>query len=167
MMKRVWWVLLFVAAPALGAQTPADSEPEARAHRLRAEVERRFAERVRTELGLSDAQASKLRATHEKFGARRRALMRQQFERRQALQGQMRPGVEADPDSVRKLMDALQDGRAELLRFEEEEDREMAGYLTPVQRAQFQLMRQRFLERVQELRRERRGMRPDRPRRRL
>jgi hypothetical protein len=52
-------------------------------------------------------------------------------------------------------MDALQAGRAEMLRIEEEEDREMAGYLSPVQRAQLQIMRQRFSERVQELRRER------------
>lgn len=155
-MKRLLWVVLFAAAPVLGAQAPADT---AGAERLRQEIERRFAERVKIELGLSDEQAAKLKATHERFGERRRPLMRQQFERRLALQGQMRPGVAANADSVRRLMDGVQGGRAELFKLDQEEDREMAGYLTPVQRARFQLMRERFLQRVQEMRRERGGMR--------
>ena len=155
-MKRLLWVVLLAATPVLGAQTPPDT---AGAEGLRQEIERRFAERVKTELGLTDEQAAKLKATHERFSDRRRALMRQQFERRLALQGQMRPGVAANADSVRKLMDGVQAGRAELFKLEQEEDREMAGYLTPLQRAQFQMMRERFLQRVQEMRRERAGMR--------
>lgn len=131
---------------------------------MRAQIEQRFAERVKADLGLTDDQAGKLRATQERFGQRRRALMRQQFERRRALQGQMQPGVAANADSVRKLMDGMQAGRAELLRIEQDEDREMAGYLTPVQRARYQMMRQRFVERVNEMREGRGGGRRDRMR---
>ncbi len=97
----------------------------------------------------------------------RRGLMRQQVERRMALNDQMQPGVAANSDSVRKLMDGLQGGRAEMLKVEQDEDRDMAGYLTPVQRARYQEMRRRFLDRVNEMRQERRerrgvgpGMRP-------
>ena len=159
-MKRLLWVLVFAVAPTLGAQTPSDTAgPE----RLRAEIEQRFAERVKVELGLTDEQVTRLKATQERYGERRRALMRQQFERRLALQGQMRPGVQANADSVRKLMDGFQAGRAELFKLEQEEDREMAAYLTPVQQAQFQMMRERFLQRVQEMRRERAMMRGREP----
>ena len=158
-------VLLFVlaGAPAAAAQEP-PAPPEGRGdsvrvERLRIEIERRFAERVQVELGLSGDQATKLRATQERFGARRRELLRQQFLHREALQRQMRPGVGANAESVRVHMDGMQAGRAGLVQLEQDEDREMAGYLTPVQRAQFQFMRQRFLERVNEMRRERQ-MRP-------
>jgi len=154
--KSLLWLLSLALVSGLGAQTPPDS---ARAEELRLEIERRFGERVRTELALTDEQTTKLKATQERFGERRRALMRGQMERRRALQGQMRPGVQANADSVRKLMDAMHAGRQDLLRIEQDEDREMSGYLSPVQRAQFQMMRQRFVERIQEVRRDRAGMR--------
>ena len=149
-------LLMLVLVSGLGAQTPPDS---ARAEELRLEIEQRFGERVRTELALTDEQTTRLKATQERFGERRRGQMRQQMERRRALQGQMRPGVQANADSVRKLMDAMHAGRLDMLKIEQDEDKEMSGYLTPVQRAQFQMMRQRFVERVQEVRRERAGMR--------
>jgi Spy/CpxP family protein refolding chaperone len=112
---------------------------------------------VRRELALTDDQATKLRATQDRFMARRQPVMRRQRELRLALHEQMRPGVAANPDSVRRLMDAMHSGRAELVKLEEEQDREMAGYLTPVQRARFQMLRERFVQRVQELRRDRPG----------
>jgi hypothetical protein len=166
MMKTTWWVLLIAAVPALGAQDRPRMLDSTRAAELRAQVERRFAEHVRRELDLSDDQATKLRATHERYAERRRTLMQRQQEVRRALDDQMRPGVAANGDSVRKLMDALQAGRGDGLKLEQEEDREMAGYLSPVQRARFQTMRERFLQRVQQLRRERGRGGLDGPRRR-
>jgi hypothetical protein len=128
------------------------------AERLRTKIEQRFSERVQQDLKLTADQAVKLRASQERFGTRRRALMRQQMERRRALQDQMQPGVAANSDSVRKLMDGLRSGRAEMVKIEQDEDQEMSGYLTPVQRARYQQMRERFMQRVGEMRREGRGM---------
>lgn len=159
-MKRTWLVLFAVAlAPALTAQGHPDVEvaDSVRAQRMRAQVERRFAELVQRQIQLTPDQATKLQATHERFASRRWPLMERQRNLRWALDDQMQPGVAADADSVRKLMDGLQAGRAELLRIEQEEDREMAAYLTPVQRARLQIMRQRFMDRVRDLQRERRG----------
>ena len=137
-------------------QPPADT---GEAGRLRRQIEDRFAQHVQQQLRLSPDQATKLRATQERFGERRRSLMRQQVDRRMALNDQMQPGVAANSDSVRKLMDGLQGGRAEMLKVEQDEDRGMAAYLTPVQRARYQEMRRRFLERVSEMRQERRERR--------
>jgi len=160
--KRLWMLSVAVLlVPGLAAQEPPPpprGRPDsAEAERLRVQIEERFAQHVQQELQLTPDQASKLRASQERFGTRRRALMRQQLERRTALQGQMRPGEAANADSVRKLMDGMQAGRAEMLKIEQDEDREMAGYLTPVQRARYQMMRQRLLERVNEMRQQRRG----------
>jgi hypothetical protein len=158
MMKQLWLALSLVLAPGVAAQQPAPARPDtADAERLRARIEERFAQHVQQELRLTADQATKLRASQERFGTQRRALMRQQLERRRALEDQMQPGVAANADSVRKLMDGFQAGRAQMLKIEQDEDRELGGYLTPVQRARYQMMRQRLLERVNEMREQRRG----------
>jgi hypothetical protein len=162
-MKTLLFGLAVMVAPALSAQQPSDT---AEAGRLRAQIEQRFSERVQEDLNLTPDQASKLRATQEKFGARRRTLMQQQSERRRALDTQMQPGIAANSDSVRKLMDGMRSGRAEMVRVEQDEDQEMSGYLNPVQRARYQQMRERFMQRIGEMRmdrREGRGMVRPRP----
>lgn len=164
-MNRLCLVLSFVLAPHLAAQEPSPARPDtAEAERLRARIEERFSQHVQQELRLTPDQAAKLRASQERFGTQRRALMRQQLERRRALEGQMQPGVAANADSVKRLMDGIQAGRAAMLKIEQDEDREMAGYLTPVQRARYQRMREMLMRRVSEMREQRRGqMRPTRP----
>jgi len=155
-MKRFWLLVLAVITalpPALGAQQPSDT---GEAGQLRAQIEKRFGERVQQELKLTPDQAAQLRASQERFGALRRDLIRQQSERRRAFDDQMRPGVAANADSVRKLMDGMRAGREQMLKIERDEDREMGGYLNPVQRARYQQMRERFMQRVNEMRAARR-----------
>jgi small-conductance mechanosensitive channel len=157
-MKRLVMGLMVTLVSGLAAQQPRDT---AEAGRLRAEIERRFTDRVQQELKLTPDQTTKLRASQERFGTRRRALMQQQMERRRALNGQMEPGVAANSDSVSKLLDGIRAGRAEMVRLEQDEDQEMSGYLNPVQRARYQQMRERLMQRVGEMRqmRRERGMR--------
>jgi len=160
-MRTLWMLSLAVLlGPGLAAQQPQPAPQQrpdtAEAGRLRAQIEQRFSERVQQELKLTPDQATKLRASQERFGASRRDVMRQQFERRQALDDQMQPGVAANADSVRKLMDGMRSGREQMLKIEKDEDQEMAGYLNPVQRARYQQMRERFMQRVNEMRMERR-----------
>lgn len=156
-MKRLGMIAVLVVVPSLAAQQPPPPADTGEAARLRQQIEQRFTEHVQQELRLSPDQVTKLRATQERFGDRRRTLLRQQLDRRRALEDQMQPGVAAKDDSVRKLMDGLQAGRGDMVRLEQEEDREMAGYLTPVQRARYQRMREHFLQRVNEMRAERRA----------
>lgn len=167
-MRRAAGVALLLcglwAAGAWG-QTPRDDDT-AGAELLRLEIERRFAQRVQAELGLTNEQLRQLHATQARVGPRRRQLAREALGFRLALQAQMRPGVAANPDSVRVYMDGLQRVRAAQLALDEEEDRDLAAFLTPVQRARFQMMRARLVERANELRRARQGrLGPDRPRR--
>ena len=161
------YIVLSVAAllaPSLAAQGGAGSRDTTRtrndsaeARQLRDRIEQRFSERVQQDLNLTSDQASKLRTTQELYSGRRRTLQQQQQERRRAIDDQMQPGVAANQDSLRKLLDAQRTGRAELSKIEQDEDREMAGYLTPVQRARYQQMRGRLMQRVVEMQLERRG----------
>ncbi len=159
MRKYILLSLAVLLAPCLAAQqrdSVSAQSDTAEAGRLRAQVEKAFGDRVQQELKLTPDQSTKLRATQERFGTRRRALMQQQIERRRAIDDQMQPGVPANADSLRKLMDGVQAGRAEMVKIEQEEHREMAGYLTPVQHARFQQMREQLMRRVGELQMERR-----------
>ncbi|MGH2668194.1 MAG: hypothetical protein ACREMF_02385 [Gemmatimonadales bacterium] len=168
MRKFIWALGLALAmGPALAAQeVGVPPEDSAERERLLQQIEQRFGRVVQRQLGLTADQAAKLRTTEERFRQRRRAILRQQLEFRIALQGQMRPGQAADPDSVRKLMDGIQSNRGELLRLEQEQDQEMAEYLTPVQRAQYQMLRERLIQRLAEVRRERGMGRGEGPRQR-
>jgi Spy/CpxP family protein refolding chaperone len=158
-MKRLVPLLWLAIAAGLGAQQPTDSgsAPRRDAQDLIRQIEQRFHERVRNRLGLTDEQDAKLMATEQRIRARRQVLLARQRAIEEGLDDQMRPGVAANPDSVRRLMDARQTLRADRLKLDEEEDREMAGYLSPVQRAQFQQMRENFRVRLQQLRQARRA----------
>ena len=160
-MKRLYLILSLALTSSLAAQEPvAPQGPDtADAERLRAKIEAVFAEHLQQELRLTPDQAAKLRVSQERYGTQRRTLMRQQLERRRALDDQMQPGVAANADSVKRLMDGMQAGRAQMLKIEQDEDREMSGYLTPVQRARYQQMRERLMRRVTEMRAQRRGER--------
>src|SRR6058998_1187821 len=142
-MKRFLWVLLLVtAAPALPAQNPPDSSDEVEAQQLRQQIRERWSQRVRQDLSLSDEQAAKLQATEQKFMQQRIGLAQRQRDINEALRGQLQPGVAANPDSVRRLMDGRDRNRAAL---------------TPVQHARYQMMREQLRRRIQEIREQRRA----------
>ena len=155
-MKRIAWLLLLVVARASAAQQPADTGGGGQAEQLRQQIRQRWHVQVRRQLNLTDDQAAKLDGTEERFFQQRRAIQQSQRAVLQELRAQLQPGVAADPDSVSKLMDAHDVNRAAIAQLDRDEDIEMAGYLSPVQRARYQLMRQRLQERIVEMRRQRR-----------
>jgi hypothetical protein len=141
--------LTYVPLPSLVAQQ-ADSIDERRADSLRQRIEERYASRVQRELGLTDEQATRLRATSQTFGARRRELRSRERAIRQALAAQLQPGVAANQDSVAKLTDAMVDLRIASAQAARDEMREYSKYLNPVQRARLYVMRERFRHKVKE-----------------
>ena len=155
-MKHLVSLLLVLVAPTLAAQQPGDTDGGPPVQRLRQQIRQRWNIQVRRQLDLTDDQAARLRATEERFFPQRRQIQQRQRAVLQGLHVQLQPGVAADPDSVSKLMDARAHNRAAIAQLDREEEAEMAGYLSPVQRARYQLMRQRFQERIAEMRRQRR-----------
>jgi hypothetical protein len=123
-------------------------------------VRERIAERIRQQLNLTPDQTGRLRATVGTFAGRRREMEARQRELREALAGQLRPGIAAMPDSVARLTDELTDLRVRYAESFREEQRELARYLDPVQRAKFTLLRDRLANRVREFRRQRPFLEP-------
>ncbi len=156
-MKRLLWMLMLVTAvPALRAQNPADSSDDAERQQLQRELRQRWNARVRQDLNLTDDQAVKLQATEDRHLAQRRDLAQQQRGVQEALRQQLQPGIAANGDSVRRLMDTREKNRATLAQIDRDEDRELAGYLTPVQHARYQMLRQQLQERIRQIREQRR-----------
>jgi hypothetical protein len=163
-MRRLWPALLAIAALAapLRAQEPGDAAADepARAQALRRLIEDRFAARVKDRLALTDEQTAQLRTTVTTYGSRRRELEQRERTLRAALAGQLRPGVAADQDSVARLTDALLNVRSAYVETFRAENAELSKFLSPVQRSQLMVMRERLMRRVQEIR-ERRDVRQE------
>ena len=107
-MRRAYlWSLMLVLTPfgVAGAQRPDSSS--IRGDSLRHRIEERFAARAQVELGLTNEQTAKLRATSQQFGARRGELRNRGARLREALAAQLQPGVAANQDSVAKMTDAM------------------------------------------------------------
>jgi hypothetical protein len=149
MMRRsmvgVLTLLMVLAASPLHSQEPSTGRP--RLEELRRRVRERFAERVQQDLSLTNDQMHQLRGTVGKFGVRRRDMESRQRTLREALAGQLRPGVGASPDSVARLTDELMGLRVHYAESFREEQAELARYLDPVQRARILVLRERLLER--------------------
>jgi LTXXQ motif family protein len=141
LMHGVVLMLMLGVASALGAQgrgmSAADTGRAARMQRMEAHIKK--------ELGLTDDQAAKLHASMEKFEPQRHKIMERGRALHEALRGQLQPGVAANADSVSKLLEARQQNRAALLQLGRDADRELSGYLTPVQRARLEMMREHMM----------------------
>lgn len=161
MLKRLGILVLLgsclVGIRGLLAQQDSGGQDPVRAQRLRRLIEEKFAERLTVELRLSDEQATKVRAILATWATKRRAMERDDRQLRQQLGAQMRPGVAANPDSVNRVVDALANGRIAYAETFRDEWKELGTVLTPVQRGQYVLMRDRLMQRVQQVVAERRA----------
>ncbi len=154
-------ILALAAGLVLGPAVPVHAQdPEARAERLRQEVELRFAARMKQELGLTSEQDARVRSTMATYAQRRRALEMEERGLRQTLARQLRPGIAADPDTVGRAIDRIAEIRVSYMQLMRDEQRELATVLSPIQRAQLFILRDRVLQRVQDLRDQRPGRPP-------
>jgi hypothetical protein len=156
-MRTFWGIALTMAlagaAAPVRAQEPGPGRP--RLEELRRRVRERVAQRIQQDLKLSPDQLHRVRATVGTYAGRRRDLEARQRDLRQALGDQLGPGIAATPDSVARLTDDLLDVRVRYAESFREEQRELARYLDPVQRAKLMLLRERLTNRAQEFRRRR------------
>jgi len=160
--KTLLLALGLVGAGMAGAQAQEPPEP-ARAERLRQMIEDRFAEQLDRQLGLSESQSTEVRAILLTWARKRRDLERTERRLRQDLASQMRPGVAADDAMVTRTMNEILDGRIAFVQTFKDELEALAPILSPVQRAQYMQLRDRLMQRVQDIRGARGG--PPGPRR--
>lgn len=161
---RYTWILALVAiaAPLAAQGSPQSSMLRGQAMTprqfqdtiaatLRQRVMARFMETYRTQAGLSDQQFAQFRREMRRTFETRAALQRRQRDLYVALEGQMRPGVAADADSVSRLLDGLEQVQQDQVNQFKAERKAYSAFLNPVQTAQLVLAWQRLQQQVQQV----------------
>lgn len=145
------WCLAIAAVTApLAAQDTALAAPRREA--LRNRIEQNFLARVKEELSLTDEQSSKLLDVNRRTVEKRRTIEVANRRLNAALAAEMRPGVAADPRVLRRTLDSLVDLRVATAQLYKDEQRDLSAFLSDVQRAQFHVLRERLLNRMEEAR---------------
>jgi len=165
---RLYAVVRVAAALALCARgawaqgTAGDSgSPRPGIERLRAVVQQR--------LQLTDDQTARLRETSQRYAEQRKALLRDERDARRTVRDEVSRGDAADQPRVQSALDRLYATQQRRTELAASEQRELAGFLTPTQRAQYAGMQERAFRAAQEIRQRRdaagltRGLPPARP----
>ena len=125
----------------------------------RTEMERRFQARldtiVRERLQLTDEQFTKLRDVASRTESVRRALRRDEYTARYALRRELMAGARASETRVAEILDQMPKLEQRKLDLLETEQRELATFLTAIQRARYFALQDELRRSMQELQRNR------------
>ena len=119
---------------------------------LEQQVRQRIAAVVKQRLGLSDAQLTKLEETNQRYDDKRRLIVDQERDIRMALRDEMLRPDSARQGRVAELLDRVIKTQRQRVDVEEQEQKELAGFLTPLQRAKYFALEQQVRQRVTQMR---------------
>ncbi len=142
---------LACAVVPLGAQAGADPSQRPLVQAL----QRRVAEVVQGTLGATDEQMRQLGEVNRKYQVERKALNQKDREARQTIRAEVLRDSEADQDRVSRMLDELVDVQRQRLDIFAREQRDLARFLTPVQRAKYATLQEGLRKKVEQLRQQR------------
>lgn len=161
-MRRALGLLAF-ALVILPVTVPAQ-QPRNPAGRDRAALEQQFRERTaqvtRQRLGLSDAQMEQLEQINRRFAPQLSQLAVQERETRRQLRREMMADKSANQQHVSDLLDTALRIQKQRVALIETEQKELARFLTPLQRARYIALQAQFRARSEQLARQNPRMRP-------
>src|SRR5687767_284642 len=146
--------LVILALAVSNARADAQAVP-APATGNRAALEQQFRERTarltQQRLGLTDPQLRRLEQTNARFAPQLRQLAAQERDVRRQLRQEMMAGNSANQQRVSDLLDASIRLQKQRIAIVESEQKDLAGFLTPVQRARYIALQAQFRKRAEEL----------------
>jgi Spy/CpxP family protein refolding chaperone len=119
-----------------------------------ARIRDRVARLLRERVGLSDDQLRRLAPVSRSYDERRRSLFHEERAARRALRRELGAGS-ADQTRVAGYIDQLLAFQRRRLDLQGEEQRELAAFMTPVQRARYLALQEHLRRRTEEMRRRR------------
>ena len=121
---------------------------------LQRQVRQRFAQVVRRQLNLNDEQMQTLARVNTKYDRQRAEILRDEGQARRGLKAAMEDSTAADQSArVEQQMNVLVQAQRRRADLFEAEQKELSGFLTPLQRARFTVLQEnlaRQLQRVQQ-----------------
>jgi hypothetical protein len=132
---------------------------EGQAAPQRGGLERQFRERlaevVRRRLNLNDVQMRQLGQVNDRYERERMFLLRDERQVRQALRGEVLSGDSANQGKVANLLDQALKIQRQRLDLTEREQRDLATFMTPVQRAMYFGIQDDLRRRMEDIRQQR------------
>lgn len=104
-------------------------------------------------LAFNDEQMGRLTATNQRFDARRREINQRERVERQALRREVLAGDSANQNRIASALDELHQLQRQRLDVNGEEQKELATFMTPLQRAKYAALQEQVRRRVEALRR--------------
>lgn len=153
MMKRLVGLaavfLLPIATPVMAQLVNPAASPD------RAALEQQFRERsaklAQQRLGLTNAQLAQLEESNARFAPQLNQLAVQERDTRRQLRVEMTSGNQANQQHVSDLLDNSVRLQKQRIALVEAEQKDLARFLTPVQRARYIALQAQFRKRAQEL----------------
>jgi hypothetical protein len=147
---------------AMMRQQPNRQQPNRQ--QLEQQIRDRLGNQIKKGLNLSDDQYTKLQATNKRFEEKRHLLVEQERDARMSMRDLMISGDTANAAKVSAGLDKMLLIQRQRFESIEQEQKELAGYLTPMQRARFLGMQEQMRRRMDALRAQGgRGGRPGGP----
>ena len=137
------------AADTAGAAPNAET-PERR--QLEQQLRLRLGEVVRRQLQLTDQQYEQLQAVNKKYEAPRRDLNQRERYLRLSLRAELQLGDKADQAKVGGYLDQMNEVQQSRLQIFREEQKDLSGFLTPVQRAKYAALQEHLRNRLTQMR---------------
>ena len=124
----------------------------------RSELERRFRqhgeEKIRHELNLNNMQMQKLHDMSEHLAPRSRVLAKQARDVNLALRAELARGPQADQRHIAQLNSQRSGLQRQRFELQQEEQRQLSTFMTPLQQAQYLGLQAQLRQRVQEFRKQ-------------
>lgn len=153
--RGILMVALGISLGAVNASAQLDQRAQPEAGR-RQQLEQRFRVRVgqlmRQRLQLDDAQVIRLEAVNRQFEQQRVSLTVRERALRRELRQQLTPGGSANEARVAELLDQTISLQRQRLDIVDAEQRELAKFLKPIQRARYFGLQNELRKRMQDLR---------------
>lgn len=142
-------------ADAAGGSPRQDSAAPMRRRQLEQQLRQNFWRISKQRVGLSDEQMQRLEETSRRFDMRRRALFQDERAQREILRAELLADARADQARIAAALDRQLQLQRQRVELQMEEQRELATFMTPIQRAKFAALQEQVRQRVEALRRQR------------
>lgn len=146
------------ASLAVASQAPAQQQAPSRdtaTSALQARVRQRLAAVAKQRLELTDDQMRQLTAVNASYESRRRTLMAQEHEARVTVRGELQRGKQADQQRVDAALTELFRIQRARIDLAEQEQRDLAKFMQPSQRAGYLALQEQVRRRVDQMRKRR------------
>jgi hypothetical protein len=143
-------ILSFLVLPLALSGQPQNPQ-QVRRQRLEQMVQQRLLRLMREQVGLTDAQIARVQEVNRRIEQQRAALLVEERQARQALRDEVTLGDSSRNPVVAQLMDRMFRAIAQRVTLNQQEQAELAQFMTPLQRAKYYGIKEAIQRRINQM----------------